>query len=120
MKKNIVSILTVLLLISCKQDKTSDLFVADVLNPVISLNGIWKINTQPPEKFWETGAVWDTWKDIKVPGECMMQGFPIKHDQPFVYKKYIDIPADFNDKIILSILESSTFSLSNIEMSSPE
>ncbi len=101
MKKLVLSVLSVLLLVSCKQDDTSDLFVAGVSNPVINLNGIWKINTNPSGAFWEPGELGDQWKDLEVPGECMMQGVPIKHDQPFVYKKSIDIPGDFEDKIIM-------------------
>ncbi len=101
MRKIVVSVLIAVLFISCSNNDTSDLFVADVSDPVISLNGIWKINIKPEGEFWKTETLNDSWRDIKVPGECMMQGFPIKHDQPFVYKKDIDIPVDYKDKIIL-------------------
>ncbi len=70
------------------------------LNPIINLNGIWKINLDPSGNFWKEEILNEEWKDIQVPGECMMQGFPIKHDQPFVYKKHIEIPLDFVGKEI--------------------
>jgi beta-galactosidase len=87
---------------SCtEQNAKADYFVKGVSNPVIILNGIWEINTSPSGEFWKMGADGAEWKDIKVPGECMMQGIPIKHDEPFVYKKRIKIPADFSDKEIV-------------------
>jgi len=100
MKRIIITILSVLLLISCKQNDYSTYYINGVSNPIVNLNGTWKVNINPPEEFWELVALNDEWKDIQVPGECMMQGFPIKHDKPFVYKKSIDIPSDFNEKII--------------------
>ncbi|MEN8194449.1 MAG: glycoside hydrolase family 2 TIM barrel-domain containing protein, partial [Bacteroidota bacterium] len=53
------------------------------------------------EEFWKIDELSKEWKDIQVPGECMMQGFPIKHDIPFVYKKWINIPDDFSEKIVI-------------------
>ena len=75
----------------------SDYYVQGVSNPVINLNGAWKINTMPTGDFWLTDRLDDNWKEIQVPGECMMQGFPIKHNEPFAYKKMFEIPADFKD-----------------------
>jgi hypothetical protein len=85
---------------SCKPERVSDLFVRSVSKPVINLNGTWKINTSPKEKFWLTNSQDGSWKDIQVPGEVMMQGFSIKNDIPFAYKKVIDIPSDYVDKTI--------------------
>ncbi|MCK4344301.1 MAG: beta-galactosidase [Bacteroidales bacterium] len=99
MKYTIVVILTLTMII-CKKTDTSDLFVADVSNPVIKLNGIWKVNLTPPEGFWKSVNLNDNWKDIQVPGECMMQGFLIKHDKPFAYKRMINIPDDYKNKTI--------------------
>ncbi|TQO39747.1 glycosyl hydrolase family 2 [Arenibacter algicola] len=86
---------------SCKPEMVSDLFVRSVSEPVINLNGTWKINTSPKEKFWLTNSQDSSWKDIQVPGEVMMQGFSIKNDFPFAYKKEINIPSDYADKNIL-------------------
>jgi hypothetical protein len=75
--------------------------VSDVSQPVISLNGTWKISMTPPEKFWENDITTGIWSDIEVPGECAMQGFAIKHNLPFLYKTHFQIPADYEDKKII-------------------
>lgn len=100
MKKLLIAIFSILLLINCTQKEPSDYYVEGVSDPIVNLNGTWKININPPEKFWELDTLHEEWKDIQVPGECMMQGFPIKHDQPFAYKKHIEIPTDFDGKEI--------------------
>lgn len=60
-------------------------YLKNVKRPVISLSGTWDFRYSP-ESAWTT---------IHVPGEAVMQGFGIRHDTPFVYKKTITIPADF-------------------------
>ncbi len=80
-----------MLFVGCKQSRVSDIYVEGVSKPVISLNGTWKISTTLDSE----------WKDIEVPGECMMQNILIKHNEPFVYKRTIDIPLDFRNKRIL-------------------
>ncbi|MEA3463429.1 MAG: glycoside hydrolase family 2 TIM barrel-domain containing protein, partial [Bacteroidota bacterium] len=52
----------------------------------------------PPAEFWDTDIDYQDWADIQVPGECQMQGFAIKHDEPFVYKKEFLIPKDYEGK----------------------
>jgi beta-galactosidase len=74
--------------------------VMGVTAPVISLNGDWKFSMDPPEAFWENGTDFSQWPDIKVPGECQMQGFAIRHDRPYVYKRTFTIPADYAGKQI--------------------
>ncbi|MCD4731572.1 MAG: beta-galactosidase, partial [Bacteroidales bacterium] len=101
MKKLLISVLSILLLVSCKQNDSSICFVDGVSNPIINLNGTWKVNINQPEESWNLIELNSEWKDIQVPGELMMQGFPIKHDVPFVYKKSIDIPNDYNRKTIM-------------------
>ncbi|MCA1760379.1 MAG: beta-galactosidase, partial [Bacteroidales bacterium] len=66
----------------------------------ILLNGTWKLSLDPPNDFWLNQVDFQNWSEIEVPGECQMQGFPIKHDQPFVYKTGFQIPADYEDKKI--------------------
>ncbi|MDP2844403.1 MAG: hypothetical protein Q8O06_12305, partial [Acetobacterium sp.] len=74
----------------------------NVSDPVISLNGTWKLNLEPENNFWKAvREIGVEWKEITVPGECMMQGFSIKHDIPFVYAKELFIPADYADKIVI-------------------
>ena len=67
---------------------------------VISLNGTWLFSMDPPEKHWENQVDLSTWADIQVPGECQMQGFPIQHDKPYVYKKVFEVPSDFEGKLV--------------------
>ena len=101
MKKKLIIIFLAILFVSCKQNKPTDFYVEGVSNPIINLNGIWKINTNPPEKFWTLNTLNEEWKEIQVPGECAMQGVSIKHNIPFVYKKSIEIPRDFDGKQII-------------------
>lgn len=75
--------------------------VAGVENPVISLNGVWRFTTAPPPEFWRNEVSADGWPSIEVPGECLMQGFEIRHDVGYPYKTKIDIPADFAGQRIL-------------------
>ncbi len=82
------------------QSVFKEIEVTGVNDPVISLNGTWKFSMTPPEKFWENHIDFQDWPDIQVPGECQMQGFAIKHDQPYVYKTNFDVPADYKGKQI--------------------
>jgi beta-galactosidase/beta-glucuronidase len=100
MRKIIAIIFVVVLLFGCKKKELPEYFVQGVSRPVISLNGNWKINMQPEGDFHKNDH-FEEWNDIQVPGECMMQGFAIKHDVPFVYKKSILIPADYKNRKIL-------------------
>ncbi|MCD6596074.1 MAG: beta-galactosidase, partial [Bacteroidales bacterium] len=102
MKRIIIMILFVLIFFSCKHEKSFEYYVEGVSNPIIKLNGTWKFNIEPMGDFWAFDTQVKGWKDIQVPGECMMQGFAIKHDEPFAYKKRIEIPADYiNKRIVL-------------------
>lgn len=84
-----------------KQATIKGIEVQGVETPVISLNGTWKFSMNPPENFWDNEVEIQNWSDILVPGECQMQGFAIKHDQPYVYKHVLAIPEDFDGKQIL-------------------
>jgi beta-galactosidase len=102
MKKIFFSLLILVLLAGCEKPKfqSRDILVTGTAEPVISLNGIWKISLAPPENFFLNEINTSDWKDISVPGECAMQGFSIKHNTQYVYKKLIEIPADYSGKII--------------------
>ncbi len=94
--------LLLVILFGCgKQKAIKKIEVTDVKTPEIRLNGIWKFSMSPPDKFWENSVGFQDWSDIQVPGECQMQGFAIKHDQPYAYKHKFAIPADFEGKQIL-------------------
>lgn len=49
------------------------------------LNGIWQFK-------YSAGS---RWTSIRVPGEAAMQGYAIRHDRPFFYKKELTVPAGF-------------------------
>jgi len=97
-----ICIALILVLISVHgQNGTSDCRTIEVngtSEPVISLNGSWKFSMDPPENHWENGIDFSDWAEIQVPGECHMQGFAIRHDRPYVYKKTFEIPADSKGK----------------------
>jgi beta-galactosidase len=75
--------------------------VGGVESPVVNLNGTWKFTLAPPEEFWSEEVDPAGWADIEVPGECLMQGFEIRHNVGYVYKKEIDVPADFSGRRII-------------------
>jgi len=96
---NLLFKVTIAFLISCSgKENLEPIKVAGVKNPVISLNGDWKFSMTPPENFNENVVNIFEWSDIQVPGECQMQGFAIKHDQPYVYKQRFLVPGDFQGK----------------------
>ena len=100
MKKTLIIITSILLLVSCTHHESDIFYIEGVSSPQINLNGTWKINTNPPEEFWTLNTLNKEWIEIQVPGECAMQGISIKHDIPFVYRKNIDIPKDYKNKLI--------------------
>lgn len=50
---------------------------------VVSLNGEWMLNGKHP---------------VRVPGELLMQGFPLNEGETAVYSRLLNIPADWKDK----------------------
>ena len=61
----------------------------------------WKFTVQPPENYWLNDTKPDTWDDVIVPGELMALGYDIKKDREYVYKKKLDIPAQWKDRVII-------------------
>ena len=100
MKKFLLLVTACIILVNKSCNSHKELFVEGVGKPVIGLNGMWEICLSPYESINRTKGDSITWNKIKVPGECMMQGYAIKHDQPFTYKKDICIPADYKGKIV--------------------
>jgi beta-galactosidase len=96
----IVLLINACWIFSCSTPELPEDKVAGVQHSVISLNGTWKITLEPPDKFWENSINAAQWADIQVPGECQMQGFSIKHDQPFVYRHKFWVPDDYAGKDI--------------------
>ena len=62
---------------------------------ILSLNGTWKFALTPPDNFWSDEVNPAAWADIEVPGECLMQGFKIRHNIGYPYKRSIEIPKYF-------------------------
>ena len=99
-----VAIALLISIASCSDSPAfQSLQVQGVAEPVILLNGDWKFSMEPPEAFWENEMDFAQWADIQVPGECQMQGFAIRHDQPYVYKREFSIPADFAGKRVFLV-----------------
>jgi len=92
--------LIIFCLFSCDRKQLPDYFVKGVREPQVSLNGQWGICTDFEGVFPEDEIPSNAWREIQVPGECMMQGFEIQHDKPFFYRKSFVIPADYRDKVI--------------------
>lgn len=65
--------------------------VEGVKREVISLNGEWKFQFSPK----------DRWEKVTVPGELAMQGYGIEHDKPVLYRKTVRVPADYKDKDVI-------------------
>lgn len=76
------------------------LTVSGVETPVMNLNGVWKFSLEVPEKFWLEKKNLSGWTDIQVPGEALMQGYNIKRDIEYPYKRLFHIPGDFQGKKI--------------------
>lgn len=65
--------------------------VNSVSKPIISLNGDWQFKRTKESK----------WNTLKVPGEAVMQGYGIEHDEAFYYRKNVNIPTNFNGQQII-------------------
>ena len=106
MRKKFALLIIVPLLISCNSERGL-LYVGNVMEPVISLDGEWMISTDTE------GMAPYLMNDnlfegvVEVPGEVMMQGFLIKHDTPFVLRRHIDIPFDYKDKVVKLVFEGA-------------
>jgi hypothetical protein len=100
MKKLLLILLPAVIWTACADRPDGPYFVKGVSAPIVDLNGVWKIETSPAGAFWEPGQPLDGWSDIMVPGECMMQGFAVKHDQPFALSREFLVPFDFEGQTI--------------------
>ena len=67
---------------------------AGVKIPLISLNGGWEFCSETNQTDWDKSGL--IWNKIIVPGEPAMQGYQVKHDTWYAYRKTIDIPQDYS------------------------
>ncbi len=74
---------------------------AGVAQPVVSLNGPWKVTTNAPPEFWNNTVDPASWGDIRVPSHAVPQGVIILRGGQYVFKKKFAIPSDFAGKRIL-------------------
>jgi len=72
--------------------------VEGIASPVKSLDGEWEINLTPSATSISDKTASVNWQKIVVPGEAMMQGFKIRHDTAFVYRKKINITENTKGK----------------------
>jgi len=79
-----------------------------VQDPVIFLDGTWKININPPAEFWMNSVDPSSWPDIKVPASTDMQGVRILSDKQYAYKTRFRVPPDFAGKRIILRFEGVT------------
>lgn len=69
--------------------------VPGVYQPKLSLNGTWKFNPAPENKFWENTSAGKEWKNIIVPGQWKMQGFQVDSAGFGGYQTTFIIPEDW-------------------------
>jgi hypothetical protein len=81
---------------------------AGVQHSVISLDGTWKFNIEPPEEFWSNSVDFNSWSDVRVPSHLSTQGFSVPQNQQYAYKRSVHIPADFAGKRIFLKFQGST------------
>lgn len=65
--------------------------VEGVKSPSMTLNGDWQFQYSASSP----------WTAITVPGEPAMQGYAIRHDQPFTYRKKFTVPSDYAGRRIV-------------------
>lgn len=70
---------------------TMPLSVGGVKRPVLSMNGTWDFRYSANSP----------WTSIRVPGEAAMQGYAIRHDQWFTYRRKMTVPADWQGKRVV-------------------
>ena len=75
--------------------------LAGVKKSAVSLDGPWKFTLNPPAGFWKDDVDPGSWDDITVPCDVFAQGLAIRQDEPFAFKRQIQIPADFAGHRIL-------------------
>ncbi|RPI02531.1 MAG: hypothetical protein EHM72_03925, partial [Calditrichaeota bacterium] len=99
--KNLIYFFLPLLFSTAGVNSQSVVEIHHVSQPVINLNGVWEICQSPGNHVEDYFKDHLEWQAIQVPGECMMQGLPIRHDVPFLYRKLFSIPAEYAGKTIL-------------------
>jgi hypothetical protein len=71
-----------------------------VAEPILSLNGTWKLNPTPPPEFWSRDVDPASWDDMTVPGYTFTAGYKIERGDEYAYRRKITIPEGFAGKRI--------------------
>lgn len=96
MKKSALFFAILFSLYSCQSPSVSAYQVDGIENSMLSLDGTWEFTMdEPGERPYDNLNALD-WQEVQVPGELAMQGFPIKHDRPYLYRTTFEVPADFD------------------------
>ncbi|MCC7176199.1 MAG: hypothetical protein IT159_13495 [Bryobacterales bacterium] len=74
---------------------------AGVRQPVVSLDGVWKVSTSPPGEFWNNSVDPSGWQDTRLPSHAVPQGVILPRGGQYGFKRSVRIPADFAGKRIL-------------------
>jgi beta-galactosidase len=77
------------------------LTTAGVQQPILLLDGVWKMHPRPPAEFWTSKINPASWNDVPVPGHTGTQGYHIEGDQEYAFRRTIHIPADFSGKRVI-------------------
>lgn len=72
--------------------------IPGIYQTTLSLNGTWKFNPVPENKFWENPSIGKDWKNIIVPSQWSMQGFHVDSAGFGGYQTTFSLPEDWKDK----------------------
>jgi beta-galactosidase len=100
MNTKLLPILGIALLLFCARNELNGVFVRGVDKPVIKLDGIWEVTLNASADSLECEHEDAAWSEILVPGGAMMQGYPVKYDEPFFYRTEFQVPSDYDEKVI--------------------
>ncbi len=69
--------------------------------PVLSLNGIWQFDPVFHKELIRAGASAADWKEIRVPGEWVMQGFTVEAGRAAAYARDFSVPSSWKGKKVM-------------------
>jgi len=75
--------------------------VKGLATPVLSLNGTWKFDPHFRDAYKGASFSLKGMKDIRVPGEWVMQGFQVEAGRPAAYIRDIRIPSSWKGQRVL-------------------
>lgn len=82
--------------------------VRNLEQPVISLNGIWYVNTNPSDEFWKEQSDTNKWIKITLPSSINKQGVSVRRGREYAFRRNVMIPENFKDFRIILRFEGVT------------